>query len=386
MELNLKGIDVSCHNGNINFNAVKNSGVNVVIIKATEGVDYVDPYCDKHTQGVKQAGLNFGYYHFMSEKTDPTRQAQDFWNKIKNTGYNIIPCLDIETNSRGRNRTQISDRCIAFLNEFKRLSGQDCMIYTGGYFGRDNLDDRVKAYMGWIAHYGVSSPMETGFKVIGHQYGERGRVNGVSGNCDVNNFSNEIFLSNTPVIKPQPAPQPQEETPLQHACNYWGNTSRTKQIQQLLINKGYNCGQFGADGIFGAATYEALKKFQADNGLVADGLCGNNTWNKLNIGAGNDWIRRLQAECNAQGYSHQMVDGLPGINTLNGCPMVKKGARGNITKLLQEKLNSLEYGTNGIDGIYGQGTVNAVVRFQRDHGLSADGICGRNTWRKLIYC
>ncbi|WP_279232058.1 peptidoglycan-binding domain-containing protein [Clostridium sp. HBUAS56017] len=40
--------------------------------------------------------------------------------------------------------------------------------------------------------------------------------------------------------------------------------------------------------------------------------------------------------------------------------------------------------TNGIDGNFGNGTANAVVQFQRDNNLSADGIVGRNTWRELL--
>lgn len=99
---------------------------------------------------------------------------------------------------------------------------------------------------------------------------------------------------------------------------------------------------------------------------------------------GNEWVGRLQTECNKQGFSNQKVDGYAGRNTLDGCPTLRQGARGNITRLLQEKLNALGYGTNGIDGIFGGGTYNAVVAFQRKHGLSADGICGRNTWAKLL--
>ena len=99
---------------------------------------------------------------------------------------------------------------------------------------------------------------------------------------------------------------------------------------------------------------------------------------------GNDWVRRLQAECNKQGFSNQVVDGIPGKNTLNGCPTLRKGATGNITKLLQEKLTALGYGTNGVDGIFGNGTKNAVIRYQKAKGLSADGIVGQNTWRKLL--
>ena len=100
--------------------------------------------------------------------------------------------------------------------------------------------------------------------------------------------------------------------------------------------------------------------------------------------SGNDWIKRLQAECNKQGFSNQTVDGIPGPNTLKGCPLLKKGARGNITKLLQEKLTNLGYSTNGVDGIFGSGTKSAVIKYQRAKGLSADGIVGQNTWKKLL--
>ena len=84
----------------------------------------------------------------------------------------------------------------------------------------------------------------------------------------------------------------------------------------------------------------------------------------------NNWIKRLQEECNKQGFSSY--------------PTLKKGARGNITKLLQEKLVSLGYNTNGIDGIFGSGTEKAIISFQKNNRLVADGIVGKNTWSKLL--
>lgn len=92
----------------------------------------------------------------------------------------------------------------------------------------------------------------------------------------------------------------------------------------------------------------------------------------------NSWIARLQEECNKQGFSNQKVDGIAGPNTLNGSPMVRRGARGNITKLIQEKLGI------SADGIFGANTEVAVKNYQRINGLSVDGIVGRNTWRKLL--
>lgn len=92
----------------------------------------------------------------------------------------------------------------------------------------------------------------------------------------------------------------------------------------------------------------------------------------------NNWVSRLQEECNRQGFSNQKVDGIAGPKTLAGCPTVREGARGNITKLLQEKLGVTA------DGIFGANTKKAVIAFQRSHGLIADGIVGQNTWRKII--
>ena len=91
---------------------------------------------------------------------------------------------------------------------------------------------------------------------------------------------------------------------------------------------------------------------------------------KPTVNNADNWIKRLQEECNKQGFSSY--------------PTLRKGARGNITKLLQEKLVSLGYNTNGVDGIFGSGTEKAVISFQKNNGLVIDGIVGKNTWNKLL--
>ena len=104
------------------------------------------------------------------------------------------------------------------------------------------------------------------------------------------------------------------------------------------------------------------------------------------ISPSGNWYARLQAECNAQGFSTQKVDGLPGPNTLAGCPTLGRTSRGKITALMQERLISLGYscGPCGADGINGAGTQAAIKAFQRDHGLAVDGIVGQKTWSKLL--
>lgn len=138
--------------------------------------------------------------------------------------------------------------------------------------------------------------------------------------------------------------------------------------------------------------YKAIAKAivdALDNHIVSDPVVDTNTSSASQTQStvtttGDDWVRRLQQECNNQGFSKQNVDGIAGPATLAGCPTLRKGARGNITKLLQEKLVKLGYNTNGVDGIFGTDTYNAVVKFQKDNGLSPDGIVGQNTWRKLL--
>lgn len=70
--------------------------------------------------------------------------------------------------------------------------------------------------------------------------------------------------------------------------------------------------------------------------------------------------------------------------TAAGYPLVKLGTRSNYVCILQDALSTLGYLANGLDGIFGNNTRNAVISFQKTNGLSADGIVGSNTWNNLM--
>ncbi|WP_051931422.1 N-acetylmuramoyl-L-alanine amidase [Clostridium sp. KNHs214] len=97
-------------------------------------------------------------------------------------------------------------------------------------------------------------------------------------------------------------------------------------------------------------------------------------------------IKDLQYQLNVQCNANLKVDGYCGDNTVNKLITVRKGARGNITKIIQKLLIRKGYsvGSYGADSVFGNGTYNAVCAIQKANGLSVDGVVGKNTWKVLL--
>lgn len=127
-----------------------------------------------------------------------------------------------------------------------------------------------------------------------------------------------------------------------------------------------------------------MNLYNVDNiaGAICCGILGevvtSNKVSTTQVIQNDNWVARLQKELNAQGFGSIDVDGIPGPKTLGACPVIKLGAQGNITRLIQEKLHILT------DGIFGNITKGAVMEFQRKNGLAVDGIVGQNTWRSIL--
>jgi len=67
-----------------------------------------------------------------------------------------------------------------------------------------------------------------------------------------------------------------------------------------------------------------------------------------------------------------------------GFPVLRSGSRGVYVLILQDALNALGYSTQTLDGVFGGNTRNALVAYQRDNGLSADGVVGCGTWTRIV--
>lgn len=122
-----------------------------------------------------------------------------------------------------------------------------------------------------------------------------------------------------------------------------------------------------------------------------DGKVTNVTINKISSSNKKLWqvsingevVKELQRELNKQFNANLKVDGYFGDSTLNKCVTVHRGARGNISKIIQQRLISCGAKNIVANGIFQDGTYGALRIFQKNHGLMVDGICGRNTWKAL---
>ncbi|WP_297424734.1 GH25 family lysozyme [Clostridium sp.] len=186
-----KGVDISHYNGQINFTKVKAAGIQVVYIKATEGTTYVDNYLGTYYNGAKNAGLKTGFYHFLVGTSSPETQAQNFYNNIKDKQSDLKPVLDVEING-----FNVMDYTIRFINEFKRLSNIDVCIYTYSDF-ISNLDNRLAKYSLWEANYyrNINNLPSNNIwsSRAGFQYTDQGSIDGISGNVDLDQFTQDIF-------------------------------------------------------------------------------------------------------------------------------------------------------------------------------------------------
>ena len=126
------------------------------------------------------------------------------------------------------------------------------------------------------------------------------------------------------------------------------NDPAVKDLQEALKALGDYLGP--VDGIFGAETESAVKKFQQTREIAADGVVGRVTW--INIDEADQ--------------SH---------------PVLTTGSAGLPVRRLQSRMSAVGFNTGGVDGRFGAKTEAAVKKLQQDASLGVDGIVGPQTWQ-----
>ena len=209
--------------------------------------------------------------------------------------------------------------------------------------------------------------------------------------------------------------------------------SAVKDLQTKLKKLGYYSGT--VDSTFGSGTYAAVRAFQKKYNLTADGVAGSETLKKLDTayknadsdkddgslrkGATGSAVKDLQTKLKKLGFYNAYVDGSYGDTTVAAVKAfqkkynltadgvagsetlkkldsayknadsdkddgsLRKGATGSAVKDLQTKLKKLGFYNAYVDGSYGDTTVAAVKAFQKKYNLTADGVAGSETLKKL---
>jgi GH25 family lysozyme M1 (1,4-beta-N-acetylmuramidase) len=346
----INGIDISQYQANINYDQVIKY-VDFAIVRVGYGVQYLPErqkdkkFEDNYYGLTERIPLGAYYYEYANEIGEGKTEAENCLKYIDGKKFELPIFYDIEDGSiSGLSKETITAIAREFVDTIK-----DAGYQAGIYASKSWLENKIDVAQFndceiWCASYGTNDgEIQDKYKYQGRQniwqYTSRGYVDGISGKVDMN-----ILFDKDSIIPSENNNIPTQPTPV------YSGDDLIRNIQQWLSDDyGY---ELGIDGYYGKETKKYL-------------------------------IMALQHELNVQCNRNLSEDGIFGNNTYNACIIVKQGASGNITKIIQSILYCKGYNTNGIDGIYGKGTTSAVRKFQENQGLDSDGICGRNTFKAL---
>ncbi len=183
----IRGIDISSHNGMINFEAVADDGIEFAFIKASEGGSIRDDNFRLNHSKATKAGLKVGAYHFFRFDVEGVTQALNFLNAVKDMPLDLGLAVDVEQpgNPKDVPTDSIAERLDAMLG-FLNLKGYRVTLYTNrnGYY--DYIDDDFRGLPLWICSFS-DPPISADWSYW--QFNHRGRVKGIRGDVDLNAFN-----------------------------------------------------------------------------------------------------------------------------------------------------------------------------------------------------
>ena len=192
-------MDLSHHDGEIDFSALAASGVDFAHVRATHGVTIVDDQLRQFGDGMVAAGIPFGTYHFFSSLSDPGEQARNYLDAIAFLSPHemLPPVLDMEwdisvADPEAGDRwaawtpKQIADAMEIWLRIVEAETGVQPMIYTNTTWWQERLGaegNRFRAYPLWISRYGQFDrelpDVPLGFEVAFWQFSDEAYVPGI---------------------------------------------------------------------------------------------------------------------------------------------------------------------------------------------------------------
>ena len=220
--MSLNGIDISGWQDGINLDAVP---ADFVIVKATEGTDYVNGDCDRAYQQAKSGGKKVGVYHFADGNSSGTAEADYFVDNISGYIGEAILILDWETNAVNCGPGYAKE----FLDHVQARTGVKPMIYMSGSVVNEWDWSGVVAgdYGLWMAYYSLDScngyvpdaamyPISDWSGAAMLQYTSGGYLPGWGDRLDLNVFYGDgnawdAYAGGGTCVTPQPQPTPAPE-------------------------------------------------------------------------------------------------------------------------------------------------------------------------------
>lgn len=196
-----KGIDVSHWQGTIDFDKVKKSGIDFVILKAggSDNGFYKDSTFEKNYIAAKRAGLNIGAYYFVGKNfkgaVNGKADAVRFHTLIYGYSYSMPVYVDIESTSP-KDKEAVTEAAIAFCKYMEEY-GYFVGIYASDISGfKERLNhEKLLDYSHWVARYG--GRIEVCKEAHMRQTSSTGKVNGINGDVDLD----ESYIDFPAVIK-----------------------------------------------------------------------------------------------------------------------------------------------------------------------------------------
>lgn len=189
--MSIHGIDVSQFQGNINWNEVKNAGIQFVMIRAGYGRGNIDPQFERNASECNRLGIPFGVYWFSYAYNEEmaASEAQYCIDSISKYEVQYPVCFDFEYASieyaQGRGVTVTKELATAMVKAF--CGRVESLGYFAMFYSNLDLLNRLfdpslrQKYALWYAQY-ASSPAVTGMAMW--QYSSTGNTSGISGNVD----------------------------------------------------------------------------------------------------------------------------------------------------------------------------------------------------------
>jgi lysozyme len=204
----IEGLDVSHYSGAVDWQRVRDAGVEFAYVKATEGVDSPDPAFADHWRRLGELGIARGAYHFYVTEDDPEAQARFFLATVAHRPGDLPPAVDIELIGHGT-EPGLAGRLRTFLEIVGREIGVRPLVYTSPKFWNAHLTAAFGDHLLWIAEYGVAEPQipEGWERWTLWQWQDSGSVPGVEKDADRSRLHPELTLDDLRVpVRSPPSP------------------------------------------------------------------------------------------------------------------------------------------------------------------------------------